>query len=339
MRDGSRRALVATLIAALGTLVLATACRDRGRREPGSPAAPETGAGPGESPPLAFPAIADHTFGTPVRLTLTPNEDLLVTDYRRRAVFRVDPATLLPTSGFPVDGRPLGIAYRGGRVFVGNATRGTVDVFGRNGRWRSSFGRGLLSDPKDLAVDGKRGLLFVVDGRTRRVTVFDLKGRFLYAFGGWGFGPGDLQNPTAIALDPGREEVLVSDYGDLSGAGPGPAVKIFTYAGTFLDEISGSGGGGGMLGGWFGGGEGFSRPQGLAVDGKGRVFLADALLGQILIYDRSTGERLGTLGEYGTGPGRLLLPLDVAIGRKGDVFATSSQDGRVELFRKGATRP
>ncbi len=119
----------------------------------------------------------------------------------------------------------------------------------------------------------------------------------------------------------------MSDYGDPSGSfGVNiPArVQIFDYDARDLGGISGT----------------FSRPQGLAVDGSGHIFLADAFRGVVLVFDRATGSELKILGGFGSGPGQLFLPWDVVIdGTSKDVFVTSNRPGRVEVFRGGGLIP
>ena len=82
----------------------------------------------------------------------------------------------------------------------------------------------------------------------------------------------------------------------------------------------------------------FSRPQGLAVDGKGRIYVVDALSAEVLVLDRETGATLNTIGTFGSNPGQLLLPLDIVVGQTGDVLVTSYRTGKIERFTGVATQ-
>jgi len=259
---------------------------------------------------------------SPVRMTSTRNGWLLVSDYHRRVILRVDPATLLADQAFSVDGKPAAVGLWGERIFVGNTTTHTIDVFGARGQWRYSFGAGAVEHPTDLAVARERRLVFVVDGRQGVVKIFDARGNLQYTIK-------ELWKPTGIALDETRQEVLVSDYGNLS-YGERASVKIFSYTGTLITTISGKMG---MMG------NRFSRPQGLAVDGNGHIFVVDALSGEVLVLDRETGATVETLGEFGLDPGQLLMPTDVVIGSRGVVFVTSYKTARIERFLSGAVAP
>lgn len=256
------------------------------------------------------------TLHSPARLASTPSGRLLVSDYYRGAVLVVDPQTLEPEAALEVKGRVLAVGLWGGRTFVGNATTRTVEVYGANGRLRYSFGggAGAVSDPSDLAMDGDLGLVFVVDGQAKLVKVFDVDGNLVRTIAGF-------NNPTGIAVDPTRKEVFVSDFGNLSGFSANAAIKVLDYDGRVLREIPGRS-------------TGFSRPQGLAVDSS-RVYLVDAFRGEVLVLDRATGQKTGTLGGFGSGPGQLMLPLDVMIGKRGDVFVSSNQTARIERFTAG----
>ncbi len=302
---------------------LAVACVDDTRpsfnpTDPGSTVKPEAPVEPQFSKP-ADPALL--VLRSPARLVLTPSGRLLVSDYYRGTVLLVDPGSLQPEAGFSVDGEALAVGLWGGRIFVGNATTKTVEAYGANGRWRYSFGGGpgAVEDPTDLAIDRDLGLVFVVDGRKKQVKVFDVYGTLKQTIAGF-------DNPTGIAVDEGRHEVLVSDFGDLLGFRATARIRILDYYGKVLQEISGQGSGG--MGQ-------FSRPQGLAVDERGRIYLVDALRGEVLIFDRTTGQQVGTLGSYGPGPGQLTLPLDLVIGKKGEVFVTSYETARIEQFAAG----
>ena len=172
--------------------------------------------------------------------------------------------------------------------------------------------------------------MFVVDGRKKVVRVFSTDGAALYDIPSSYPDPQLLANPTGIALDKERGEILVSDYGD-SLAGIPARIQIFTASGSHLDTISGRAG---MLGARF------SRPQGLAVTREGQVLVADSLSSELLAFDRETGTHLKTLGSFGAAPGQLQLPLDLVIHRKSrDVFVINNRAGRIEVFRAGGAIP
>jgi len=79
-----------------------------------------------------------------------------------------------------------------------------------------------FSDITALAVRPD-GSLFVVDSKESRIMAFDNQGKFLFAFGKKGQGPGELNTPVGISISPANE-IIVEDalnqrlaYFDLKG--------------------------------------------------------------------------------------------------------------------------
>jgi DNA-binding beta-propeller fold protein YncE len=80
----------------------------------------------------------------------------------------------------------------------------------------------------------------------------------------------------------------------------------------------------------------FSRPQGLAVDDSGHVFMVDCYSGEIMVFDRYTGQTLKTMAGYGTDPGQLRLPLDMVMNPSTkDIYVTNNRSATIEIFEKG----
>jgi len=83
----------------------------------------------------------------------------------------------------------------------------------------------------------------------------------------------------------------------------------------------------------------FSRPQGLAVDDSGHVYVVDCFSGEVLVFDRFTGKLLKTVGSYGTNPGQLRLPLDLVVSQRSrDIYVTNNQMKRIEVFKEGGLK-
>ncbi|MDH3289611.1 MAG: NHL repeat-containing protein [Gemmatimonadota bacterium] len=269
------------------------------------------------------------TLVSPLRVEVTGTGWLLVTDSKRHMVFRVDTATLLPDQALRLDGTPLAVGMLGDQIFVGVEERQTVEVFDASGRAIGSLGGiGTVAHPSDLAIDGSEGLVFVLDGRARDIKVFDVAARSLKGT----IAAGQLHSPAGVAVDPVRREVLVSDYG---ASGVAASIKIFSYGSEtwdgFIGEISGAGTCGSL-----GCSGGFSRPRGLAVDGA-RVYVTDAVLAQVLMFDRDSGERVGALGTGDPAVSDLRVPTDVEVDGAGHLFVTSTSTARVVRFRAGGT--
>ncbi|MFC1531417.1 hypothetical protein ACFL5T_04160 [Gemmatimonadota bacterium] len=278
-----------------------------------------------------FPGAAFDALKAPLRMALTPAGRLLVSDARAKKIFTVDPVTRLPDGEVTIDGKPTAIAYLDDVVYVGNPSRSTIEKYDADGGgFAGDFGSGAVGHAMDMAVDGGAGLLFVVDGAAGNIKVFDSSGTLQNTISSRGPNPEQLTTPVGIAVNPEVSEIYVSDY----GAGPyesGEAfVRIFTYDGTFVEVISGAGSCG-MLGC----SGGFSRPQGIGVSEDGRLFLADALLASVLVFDRSTKKQTATLGGRNAGIPALRVPAGVVVSGS-DVYVASSRTHSVEVFEGGA---
>ena len=306
-RTSKRLRSAALAIALLGAVLALAPCRDMLSVVPVSPA-----------------------FESPVRMASPDATSLFVTDYGIDSVCALDRATLVPASCFAIAGKPLGIAATADRIFVGNETLHTVEVYDRRGTKISDL-PGTFSTPASLAVDDQTGLLFVLDTASKTITLLTYAGYPVRTITGDLAGNGKLVNPVALAVDPVRQEVLVSDYGDVASSFPlYPArVRIYDYNGTFITVISGSTGG-------------FSRPQGLDVHND-HIFVTDSMVGKVLLFTRLSSTltaTAGALGSFGDGPGQLMLPLDVLVEPStGDVLVTNNRPGRIERFEKGGLIP
>ncbi|NIM12650.1 MAG: hypothetical protein GTO45_11095 [Candidatus Aminicenantes bacterium] len=275
----------------------------------------------GNAPDGKKPGV--HQLHSPIRLAMTPEGNLLVSDYQLGMILIVDRKSLEATRWFPVEGRPLGVAYARGHIYVGNASKECVEVYARGGKKLYQL-NGVIKQPTDIAVDEKQGYVFVVDATQKKVNVFNLKGKFIRSFPG--LDPDNLVNPTGIAVNPADKEVFVSDYGDVNKYIK-PRIQIFDYEGNVLYTIPGKKGMFGMR---------FSRPQGLAVDDSGHVFMVDCYSGEIMAFDRYNANLLKKLGGYGTGPGQLRLPLDIVIDPSSkDIYVTNNRAARVDIFKEG----
>ena len=288
----------------------------------------------------SLPAAA-QILESPMRIAEGSPGQILVSDHQQDVVFALDKKTLQVVWSFSLNGTPVAVAQKGNLVFIGNATTRNVEVYrvkttggGRNTTLEFVFNLGLtptgapgtIQMPSDMALDRNLQFVFVLDSAEKKVKVFDFHGNFVQSLPPAGGTP--LLSPTALAVDELRQEVLVSDYGDPNGsfrANVPARILIYNYSGTLLKQIDGAAADPNAQ---------FDRPQGLATDDLGRIFLAEALVGQVFVFDRESGAVVKKLGSFGEGPGQLELPLDLVLDKKsGDLFVTNNMLKRIEVFR------
>ncbi|PKQ15453.1 MAG: hypothetical protein CVT67_09545 [Actinobacteria bacterium HGW-Actinobacteria-7] len=78
--------------------------------------------------------------------------------------------------------RPIGVLVAGGRAFVTDAARGTLDVFTAEGDRVAIWGKGKLVTPLYVARNPVSGEFYVSDRRLRAVEIFSASGKFLREF-------------------------------------------------------------------------------------------------------------------------------------------------------------
>ena len=102
-----------------------------------------------------------------------------------------------------------------GRLYLLSEETGRVYVYGPDETLLFHFGQkggspGQLSQAKSVAVDNKRGFIYVADYMRHTIITYDLNGKFLFEVGGRGNAPGWFNFPAAVALN-SQEQLIVAD--------------------------------------------------------------------------------------------------------------------------------
>ncbi len=160
-----------------------------------------------------------------------------------------------------------------GRVFVTDTGNKRIQVFDADGVAISQFGGGGLADgnldePVGLAVDAD-GNIYVADTWNQRVQVFDRNFQYLrqWPIDGWSSQSVVNKPYLAVADTPAGRRVYVTDpenYRVLVFDDQGKFIATFGQYGTESDAM--------ML------------PTGIAVDGQGQIYVADADAHRIMIF-------------------------------------------------------
>jgi len=169
-----------------------------------------------------------------------------------------------------------------GRIYIGNAGKGNVEVYGSDLSLigKLGLGDGEFRVPIGIAVDSA-GLIYVVDSRDNRVKIYNADRTLKSSFGSAGTGNGQFQTPTAIAINEVTSEILVSDLVALSTSA---RVQVFDLNGVFKRSFitTGTNEQGETVA--------FLRPYGIAVDTLDRIYVTDGYQNVVTVYD--------TLGNY-----------------------------------------
>ena len=75
------------------------------------------------------------------------------------------------------------------------------------------------------------------------------------------------------------------------------------------------------------------RPNDVAFDGKGNIFVADSENGRVFVFDRD-GRFLRQIGKRGKGAGELQIPMGVTVAKDGTTFVTDKALNKLLIFDK-----
>ncbi|MEQ1858660.1 MAG: 6-bladed beta-propeller [Chthoniobacteraceae bacterium] len=201
-------------------------------------------------------------------------------------------------------GKPEGIVIlRDGRIVVCDTHYHRIVYFDRDGNWLRNFGRkgegrGEFFYPVGICTDADENLYICEYGGHDRVQKFTREGEWLAEFGSFGTGRGQFQRPSGLAWHDGKvfvadainNRVLVfADAGNYLGdlgaltfglpydiaLGPDGVFNVIEYGAGRLSRVRPDGKLDGQLGRTGAGVGEFATPWGLAVDSRGRIFVAD----------------------------------------------------------------
>jgi hypothetical protein len=86
------------------------------------------------------------------------------------------------------------------RVFVVDRGHRRMQIFDENGKFLDMFTTGVRSSPYFHMITADQ-TLWVSDGGTQRILKYDLKGNYLYGWGGPGGHPGGFEGPHQFSVD------------------------------------------------------------------------------------------------------------------------------------------
>ena len=260
---------------------------------------------------------------SPVRLASMQDGSILVTDAVGRQVVRFD-STGQRTGAWSVPAGPIGVAvHPDGRIFVSCRDEPSVAIFNPDFQPLGYLGAGdpqvSFAGPTDLDIATDTGRIYVVDAEGNQVYGFNSDGSLAMLVGTQGHEPGAYLYPSAVAVDETRDRLIIADH-DMY------RLQVFSTGGALLFPF-----GSRLTFGSYG--QGFTpRPQGVAVDGHGQIYVTDALMSTVRLFD-AQGVDLGTVVAFGDQPGELKNPCDIALSTDGTrVYVANVGAGCVEVY-------
>lgn len=224
----------------------------------------------------------------PIYLAVNPQGDVYVSDRVAETIFIFssdgDPrGQVTAPAGFE-EWHPLALAFdHEGNLYVSDVTPDNhrILVIDPDGNLKLNFGTQGEADgqfwfPNGIAVDSQ-GRIFVADSNNGRMQAFDEDGNFLFKITR-GMSPGDLSMPRGIAIDregrliiadTSRDAVQVYRVSETAGspADDGPVKFLGSFYGSTADGVF------------------LQFPNGLAIDGLGKIYVADRANNRVQIWE------------------------------------------------------
>lgn len=204
------------------------------------------------------------------------------------------------------------VADMDGNIYVSDPDMRKVIVYAPDGVFRSYL-EGDFMRPSGLAIDRKRGIVYVADTLDHRIYVYTTSGKRLREIGKRGDGDGEFNYPGYLFVD--REgNLYVSDCLNFR-------IQIFSPDGVFLTRFGEPGDAYHTL----------DKPRGVAVDSEGHIYVVDAGRDMVKIFDRE-GRLLLFFGEKGHDYGRFYLPTGIFIDEDDRIYVADTINMRVQAF-------
>ena len=225
----------------------------------------KSGSGPGE---FNYPTgVAVH--GRKLYVADFYNQRIQVLDFNGKQLSVLPRATDLRKIGAAI--MPVTVAVdEAGNLYISDVSRQKILVFDDKGNYVSSFGRpgsnpGELAYVNGIAVDYNDGLIYLSNSNNSRIDIFDLEGNFK----GVAAGSGILANPKGIAFEESTGFLYVADT-------LAHQIHVIDKDGKEVERIGQRGLDAGQ----------FNFPTAVAVDRKGKVFVADRENDRVQVFGR-----------------------------------------------------
>ena len=217
---------------------------------------------------------------------------------------------------------PSAVAVIGDAIVLANPKLGGLDRYSKDGVF---LGR-MAQDagwPSAIVVAPDLGRVFIGDGNSYRVLVYDLDGNQISAFGSPGDGPGQFYRPADLAWDAGRGLLFLADYEN-------QRVQVFDGQGNYVRELRT----------FDTDPQDLIRPVALAVHPNGTLFVLDSLWSGVYVFD-SDGSFNRIFGNFGRGPKGMRNPSGMRfIEPDFNVLAIADwQNNRLKLFTTDGGAP
>ena len=210
--------------------------------------------------------------------------------------------------------RPNGVVVdASGNIYVAESEIRIIFVFDRNKNTLRFLGMGRLGGPIGLAIDNKRGILYVSDARLKKVFAINKDSdSVLMTIGS----PAEFKRPAGMVFDDERERLYVADSQD-------HVVKVFDKDGRSLFTIGRRGTADGE----------FNYPSYLALDRNGRLYVVDSFNFRVQIFDPD-GNFIKKFGKLGDASGYFSRPAGIGVDSDGHIYVVDTAFNNFQIFNE-----
>ena len=229
------------------------------------------------------------------------------------------------TAGVAIDpdGKSVWVAERCSANSCRNSNLDPILKFDPNGRMVKHFGAGMFVFPHGISVD-RQGNVWVTDGQGngavgQQVIKFSPDGKVLLRLGTAGVpgnNPDNFNMPSAVLVAPNGDIFVADGHGGTSN----DRVVKFDPRGRYIKEWGIKGTGPGQ----------FDIPHALAMDSRGRLFVADRNNNRIQIFDQD--------GKYLDSWSQFSRPSGIWIDAKDTIYVADSESESVSKNHDGWKR-
>jgi DNA-binding beta-propeller fold protein YncE len=198
-----------------------------------------------------------------------------------------------------------------GGLYVADALNHRVQKITPDGDVYGLGGPDLLVNPQGVVVDSSR-FIYVIEQGADRLRKFSDTGYLVFTLGGPNARVARFSCPTAICMD-SYHHLYIADTEN-------SRVTCYSATGQWQRDYHGPSSG---LDG--------SRPQGVAVDTEGRVYVSDTMRHRIIRL-RGDGDLDFAFGKHGSEPGEMDEPRGLAADADGGIWVADTGNDRVQKF-------
>ena len=197
---------------------------------------------------------------------------------------------------------PTGIAVdHDNQLYIVNSNNKHIKVLENDGTFVRQIGGGHLSEPYGVTVHNKH--VFVAEGGNHRILMFTLDGQLIRTIGSYGSGPGQFNDPRAVAFAPdGDGDMYVLDRYN-------SRIQVFNANGVYQREF---------------GNRQLKYPLDIICTADHHVLVADCNNSRVAIFN-TMGQLIHSfrVGSY---------PYGLAVDHNGDLLVTLYNSNQVAVF-------